>query len=262
MVAGESEALMSSTNSNKQKVCSHVNISGINITDLTDLELEWHGNSEFVTTLNAELILLARRLPRLRGIINSGRVTVDGTWTKWALQKKISSRIKVKKLSGADLIYTVSIDAVNKGKRVLLLGGNKEANLAAVKSLGELSGRSELISGYSPPLYPYPFPDFVQDDIQRRITNEKPDIIILGLGVPKQEYWADDNRLFLKTIGVSYVMFFGGAIDFAAGIYKRAPRILQNLGLESPIRFIQNPRRWRRELSKLSFVWLAITGQL
>ena len=239
-----------------------VSLGDIVITDPEELRLEYDGCATFVTTLCAEVILLARQLPRLHRIINSGRVTIDGTWTMWVLRCRLGPTATLRKLSGADLIYDVTMKAVSKGRRVMLLGGDQKANADAVRNLGAMSGKPHLVTGYSPQFLPLPFPEFVQEEIRRQIAKERPDILILGLGVPKQEYWAEDNRSFLRTVGVSYVMFFGGAIDFAAGKYRRAPRWVQQIGLESLIRLIQNPRRWRRELSKLSFIWLLITNRL
>jgi len=80
--------------------------------------------------------------------------------------------------------------------------------------------------------------------------------------VPKQEYWAFDNRKFLEKNNVHYVMFFGGAVDMVAGKFKRAPKILQNLGLEGVYRLILEPSRIRRYYKLLKIIPLIIFNKL
>jgi len=68
-------------------------------------------------------------------------------------------------------------------------------------------------------------------------------ILFVGLGVPKQEYWLDEN---LASTGATVGMGIGGTMDVISGRLKRAPQIWQKLGLEWLYRVIQEPSRWRR----------------
>ena len=58
------------------------------------------------------------------------------------------------------------------------------------------------------------------------------------------------------------MLFLGGTIDMVAGQVRRAPPLLRRLGLESPYRLAQSPERLWRELRKLAFFWLFLTGTL
>ena len=70
--------------------------------------------------------------------------------------------------------------------------------------------------------------------------------MILALGTPKQEYYIYQNR---DALGVPVSLCLGASLDFAAGNVKRAPRWMQNCGLEWLYRLCREPKRlFRRYL--------------
>lgn len=82
--------------------------------------------------------------------------------------------------------------------------------------------------------------------ITTTITQAKPDIVWVGLGAPKQEYWMADNWEQLKP---AILMGVGAAFDFHAGKVARAPAWMKRLSLEWLFRLCQEPRRlWKRYL--------------
>ena len=96
---------------------------------------------------------------------------------------------------------------------------------------------------YSPPLRPYSHGDALHDwrtFLERCPERTPPPIVWVGLGAPKQELW-------LATVSAEApgVMFYGvgAAFDFLAGAKRRAPRMLQRLGLEWAYRLGSEPRR-------------------
>ena len=78
------------------------------------------------------------------------------------------------------------------------------------------------------------------------INAARPDVLLVGLGMPLQERWLMENRHALD-VGVALT---GGAIfDYASGRLRRGPRLLTDNGLEWLARLIVEPRRlWRRYL--------------
>lgn len=90
----------------------------------------------------------------------------------------------------------------------------------------------------------------------------KPDIVLVALGAPWQEQWVVSHHALLTQLNVKVVMVVGGAIDFVTGKVRRAPRGWQHLGLEWLYRLIQEPWRWKRQLSLLKFVGLVIGASL
>ena len=82
--------------------------------------------------------------------------------------------------------------------------------------------------------------------IRELIQQERPDILILALGTPKQEYYIYQNR---DALGVPVSLCLGASLDFAAGNVKRAPRWMHNCGLEWLYRLCKEPKRlFRRYL--------------
>ena len=68
-------------------------------------------------------------------------------------------------------------------------------------------------------------------------------ILFVGLGVPKQEYWLEEN---IEATGVSVGMGIGGSMDVLSGKLTRAPKVWQKVGMEWLYRVIQEPWRWKR----------------
>lgn len=84
------------------------------------------------------------------------------------------------------------------------------------------------------------------------IKNSGADILFVGLGVPKQEYWLTEH---LSETGAAAGMGIGGSMDVISGNLKRAPEAWQKLKLEWLYRTIQEPWRWKRLLGLPVFVF-------
>ncbi len=150
----------------------------------------------------------------------------------------------INKISGSDLIYSIPEYAESKGLKVFLLGGNEKSNYGAVQNLKDKCPNL-LIKGYSPEYHPYPFPQRISNEVEKRLKEFRPDIIFAGFGMGKQEYWADDNRNLLNEIGTKLVIGCGGSFDFASGKIRRAPRSVQKIGMEGFWR-LANEFKWFR----------------
>jgi N-acetylglucosaminyldiphosphoundecaprenol N-acetyl-beta-D-mannosaminyltransferase len=85
----------------------------------------------------------------------------------------------------------------------------------------------------------------------------RPDVLFLGLGTPKQEFWAAAN---MDRLDVGPILCVGGAFDFVAGRTVRAPRLVQTVGMEWAWRLAHEPKRlWKRYLVRDSrFIGLAV----
>ena len=73
-----------------------------------------------------------------------------------------------------------------------------------------------------------------------RINRAAPDIVWVGLGTPKQDYWISRHRALLSA---PVLIAIGAAFDFHAGLLRQAPRWMQRSGLERLFRLSQEPRR-------------------
>ncbi|HYL98009.1 MAG TPA: WecB/TagA/CpsF family glycosyltransferase, partial [Blastocatellia bacterium] len=83
------------------------------------------------------------------------------------------------------------------------------------------------------------------------------DLLFVGMGSPKQEFWIQEN---LNRTGVGFALGVGGSFDHFSGLVKRAPIWMQNSGLEWLHRLAMEPARmWRRYLvGNTVFLWLVL----
>ncbi len=143
-------------------------------------------------------------------------------------------------LNGTDLIPKILALAGRENKKVFFLGGIEGvAEKAASRTRKLIPGIriSGCRSGY--------FKDEDTEGIIKHIDNSGADILVLGMGVPKQELWAYENQKKLKNIKI---IIAGGAIlDFISGRAKRAPLWMRKIHMEWLYRLYREPgRMWKR----------------
>lgn len=193
---------------------------------------------KFIITVNAEFISFANNNKRFMEILNTNYTTFDGM-VPFRKAQRILKKYDFEKISGSDMVYDFCIYAQKNNLKIFLFGGDEAKNDLAVRKLRQKYSIS--ITGYSPPFESYPFSENFNKTALDKITEYHPDILFVGLGMPKQEYWIDDNKKILKEIGIKYVIGCGGTINFCSDQIKRAPTFIQNIGLEFVYRFLQEP---------------------
>lgn len=206
----------------------------------------------YVIPVNTELIIIAHENKRFLEILNRNISTIDGQIPYWLIKMKYKNLL-IEKLSGSDLIYDLCQNASLKGLKVFLLGGTEVANKLAKEKLKNLYPNL-IIDGYSPPYSPYPFEYEINKKILEQIESFMPDILFVGFGAPKQEFWIDDNLEILRISGVRFTIGVGGTFEMVAGMEKRAPVFIQKIGLESVWRLYQNPKRFGRFIKLFKFL--------
>lgn len=233
-----------------------VNISCHHHDDLLSLA----NSPNIIVTVNAEAIVRSQRDKRLRSIINNNISTIDGQIPLWLYRHKYKDH-KIEKISGSELIYTLPEYAAKENLKVFLLGGKEDSNHGAIEKLRQKYPTLE-IDGYSPPFSPYPFSSDLNNTILTKIRNFKPDILFVGFGMGKQEYWEEDNYEILKEVDVKLIIGCGGSFEFASGKIKRAPKIVQQCGLEGAWRLLKEFKWFRLKrilLSSYIFYYYLIT---
>jgi len=95
----------------------------------------------------------------------------------------------------------------------------------------------------------------------QEIQNSGADILLVAMGVPRQEKFLQDNW---EQLGVKLAIPVGGSFDVISGYKKRAPKWMQNIGLEWCFRLLQEPRRLakRYAITNSKFIWLSIKALL
>jgi len=202
-----------------------------------------------VITINPEMIMAARRNKRLAESLCRGDLIVpDGYGVVWALRR--SGFTDQERVAGVDLAEKILATKISGGIRLFLLGGRahvaEEAGkrLAASRSGIRLVGTSH---GY--------FPPSAEEKIIKKINESRAQVLLAGMGVPRQELWLADNWHKLE---VTVAMGVGGALDVWAGKTKRTPYPFRKYGLEWLYRAVKEPARFGRLLALPSFVRLVL----
>ena len=97
-----------------------------------------------------------------------------------------------------------------------------------------------------------------EDGLLRRLEETRPDLLLLGLGAPKQELWMDAHRHSLRCVMIGV----GGLLDVFAGDVQRAPEVWRKAGLEWLYRLTRQPRRFTRMVRLPGILLLAAAERL
>ncbi|MGH2802692.1 MAG: WecB/TagA/CpsF family glycosyltransferase [Thermoleophilaceae bacterium] len=173
-------------------------------------------------------------LEALRG---STLVVPDGMPLVWAanlLGEGLGDRVY-----GPELMLRYSDRCVERGHRVWLYGGRDQGALVQLAlSMRRRHPGIKIVGGYSPPFRP--LTDEEEDEVVRQVNESRPDVLWVGIGVPKQEKWMARMR---DRLEVPVMCGVGAAFDFHAGRISMAPRWMQERGLEWIYRIAQEPKR-------------------
>jgi exopolysaccharide biosynthesis WecB/TagA/CpsF family protein len=212
-----------------------------NIKNRTEL-FEYHGKIKIINPTAAGNITVANKEKRYYDFLNKTHVCFDGQ-VPCVAARLLHRGCNYEKLSGSDLIYEFCEFAKEKGYRVFFLGGEKSSNEKAVNYAHDTYNID--IEGFSPHFEKYPYSNTFNELCMNVINRFKPDILFLGFGYPKQEYFIEDNWEDLMKQNIKFIIPCGGSIDFMSNKVKRAPKYIQRLGLESVYRLIQEPDKER-----------------
>lgn len=139
-------------------------------------------------------------------------------------------------MNGTDFIPKLISLARKMEQNIYLLGGEEGIAQKAAETLkSKLDGLS--IVGTRNGFFEFDDDGEVVDDIVSKNT----DLLVVGMGVPRQELWLTKNKDKLKGVKISVA---GGAVlDFISGKVERAPRWMQKTGIEWIFRLVQEPKR-------------------
>ena len=156
------------------------------------------------------------------------------------------------RVTGSDLVPALFDRAEQAGGlRVFLLGAAEGVGTRAAEQIALRWPSVQVFDVYSPRL------GFERDPqenqlILERIRAARPDVLVLGLGAPKQELWVHAHR---DQIAAPVVLCVGATIDFLAGERSRAPRWMQSSGLEWLHRVACEPRRLAKRYARDAWIF-------
>lgn len=243
-----------------------VNICGVEIDNISFQEtinnisgiLEKEKNI-FITTPNVHHIILLQKDQEFKKIYQEASlVLADGMPLIWA-SKFLGTPLK-EKVSGSDLVPEICKFAAKKGYRLFFLGGRSGAVEKARENLIKIYPQIKIVGVYSPP---FGFENNTEENekIVEMIKNARPEILLVGLGAPKQEKWIYRHY---KETDVPVSIGVGVTFEFISGMVKRAPKWMQRVGLEWSWRLIMEPKRlWKRYLVwDVEFFWLVLKQKI
>ncbi|MDO4988239.1 MAG: WecB/TagA/CpsF family glycosyltransferase [Synergistes sp.] len=208
--------------------------------------LEHERSGHIIVTPDALAALRSRNDARYRAVVReAGLVLPDGVGLISAL-KLVGTPIQ-ERIPGVEFTESLCKIAAALGRKVWLLGGEPGVARAASEKLKE-KYKGLCIAGTRDGF-------FKKDEVQmvcEEIRSAGTDILLVGLGVPKQEYWLMDH---IADTGAVVGIGIGGSMDVISGKLTRAPKVWQKMGIEWLYRLIQEPWRWRRMIKLPVFVW-------
>ena len=215
---------------------------------LTDQLQQQHG--VHVVTLNAEMAIAAETDAALAAVIRKADLVIpDGSGVVLYLKLR---GYPVQRCPGIELAERLLQQAAQQSSPcpVFFYGGKPGVNQIAAEKLKQ--GIPGLAIAATEHGY---LSEAEQDHLLQLLQQLQPPIILVGLGVPRQEFWIADHRYLCPHsiwIGV------GGSFDIWAGIKDRAPAVLRDNHLEWVYRLYQEPWRWRRMLALPQFAWRSL----
>jgi len=256
-------------------------------------EFIFSSQPHYLVTVNPEMIIEAQKNPLFARVINTSDLNVaDGIGILWAAQYlslplrtrffskksiffKMVIRLKAlwqafytllslpfypsycrqiipERVTGSDLIYKICQLASEVGVSVFFLGAREGVAKSVASKLQLKFPQLEVAGTFSGR------PDKAADHIIRAIINKaQPQILFVAFGHLKQELWIKRNLKYLPSVKVA--LGVGGAFDHVVGKQKRAPYLLQKLGLEWFWRLITQPWRIKRIYNAVfKFIYLVV----
>ncbi len=173
-------------------------------------------------------------------VLNSDIINADGMSIVWAarfLGKEIKERV-----TGIDLMENLIILSNKKQYSCFFLGAKQEI---VEKLVNDYSNKysKKIIAGYRNGY----FNEHDEKQIIKEIKDSNANILFVAISSPKKEIFLNKYKNELNNINL--IIGVGGSFDVISGAIKRAPKLMQEIGLEWLYRFLQEPRRmWRRYL--------------
>jgi N-acetylglucosaminyldiphosphoundecaprenol N-acetyl-beta-D-mannosaminyltransferase len=209
------------------------------------------GGGAQVVTLGTEMVVHAQRDARYRAVVNACALSLCDTIGLLAVARARGAELK-HRVTGVELVEHLCERAAREGITVFLFGG---APGVADEAAAELQRRYPRLriagtrNGF-----------FAADEsaaIARQIRESGAQLLFVGMGFPKQEFWLAEH---LRETGCGAGIGVGGSFDVISGKVERAPAAWRRFGLEWLYRLVKEPHRWRRQLALPHFV-LLIAGE-
>ena len=230
-----------------------INILGVAFDALTLGEAEERadallcsGAGGYIVTANPEIVLRCREDAAYAAAVNGAKlVLADGVGDLCAA--RILGTPLPGRVAGSDLVPRLLARLAERGGSVFLYGARPGVAERAGESLQSACPGLRIAGTEN---------GYISDEtaLFAALEREKPDLLLLGLGAPRQELWMAENRQRTPAVMIGV----GGLLDVFAGDIPRAPESWQRLGLEWLYRLLREPRRFKRVIRLPKILLLAL----
>jgi N-acetylglucosaminyldiphosphoundecaprenol N-acetyl-beta-D-mannosaminyltransferase len=211
-----------------------------------------HGHYLSVGVVNAAKVVAMRRDGRLRrAVAGCGLVLADGQSVVWA--SRLLGAPLPERVAGIDLFHELLREAADRSYRVYFLGARPEV-LPRMLAQARHRYPSLVIAGARDGY----FDETDAPAVTAAICGADPDLLFLGMSSPKKEVFL--SQWGART-GASVVHGVGGSFDVLAGVTRRAPAWLQNIGLEWLYRAVQEPARLGRRYLTTNAAFMTLVAR-
>lgn len=220
---------------------------------LSWLQARWHQKQgTHVVTLNAEMVMLARKNPQLASAIAQADLVIpDGAGVVLSLRLQGKKQARYPGIDLAAALLKSTAARTTPGEIFFYGGVPGRAETAAQlwrNQFPNLSIRTQ--HGYLSPSQ--------EAELCQELSQRQPQLILVALGVPRQEIWIAQHRHLCPQ---SIWMGIGGAFDIWGGAKSRAPSWFCEHNLEWLYRLYQEPSRWRRMMVLPLFAWASLVNR-
>lgn len=217
-----------------------IKVSAITKEEVVDkiLEFAFSDRHRIITYIDAHCVNISFADPEYREILKqTDLVCAGGKGVVWA--SKLFTHLLPERVNSLDFFDRLVEGLIEKKVKIYLLGGRQDVvkkteEILKERGIGVIGSRS----GF--------FDRNEETEIIQEINALRPDILIVGMGVPKQEKWIYGH---LDELNTNLAWAVGAAFDYLSGYRKRAPRWMINWGVEWLYRLCQEPKKlWKRYL--------------
>lgn len=215
--------------------------------------------SHHVSTINAFCAASAVKDKGLKKIYQQADLIVpDGRpFVYWL---RLFLKTPCDQFDASSVVMALAAESKNKGYTFYLYGGAPDVVVKTKSKLDQLYPHIKIVGYYSPPFRP--MTEAEDRAICEEINRLKPDIVCVGLGTPKQDYWIYEHKE--KIRGAVFIPS-GAFFDFLSGRIKRAPQIVTKSGFEWLYRLFSKDfkRLWYRyTVMNVVFLWNFLLQQI
>jgi len=226
-----------------------------------------NNHKAYIVTVNPEMVLETEQNEEFFQVFQRSEInTSDGIGILWAAYYLAKPKCKYKigcffqlfgslasilftpsrirtiineRITGTDLLPKVVEQSDKKDWKIFLLGAKEGVAKRLANKFSKIYPQSQFVGCFAGSPHRHD-----EEDICDYINKVNPDILFVAYGAPKQELWIHRNLFKLESTKVAIGV--GGAFDFHVGKIKRAPKLIQKIGLEWLYRLIREPKRFIR----------------